>query len=347
MCAVITWFCMILIFHPKHNNSTTPDEDFLAEENNQNKQPEVNNNSDISSHYAHASTIVMGDSQISSDYHYKGNNVVHPLSKSGNSSQMTQCDSAFQFGPLPTTPPPFNSDTLYRKNNSIVSTAPSMTTLVSHRQPSLPSIYHGGSTGKSSNRYNHKENAADYFPAAAVSIPMDQEKTLQDLDIGSLGHHHIHRKSVKSLVLQPICDYKEMEAQHDSTHSIIDKAEEYVPPPLSPARKNREVIQSLRLEPDNKLRYTHSMVSSPCNEDIGEFGLHDNSTQEFDLFQKQKALNNSMLTSFKEFGEIKQMTMSHSTSSLLLPLPFEFGSSQSIVTEQDEKQFVNHQREFK
>jgi hypothetical protein len=207
-----------------------------------------------------------------------------------------------------------------------------MTTLVSHRQPSLPNIYHNGSQGKSS-RYKEPQ---DYFPPPIES----QEKTLQDLDIGSVNSYHHHRKSIKSLVLQPICDYKEMD--------VISKEEEemYVPPPLSPARKNREVLQSLRLEPDNnKRRYTHSMVSSPCNEDMGEFVT---TSDTFDLFQKQQALNNSMLTSFKELGDINppppmshNMTMNHSTSSLLLPLPFEFDSSHSLSDQTPSK------REFK
>ncbi|KAI7882312.1 uncharacterized protein EV154DRAFT_606049 [Mucor mucedo] len=113
MCAVITWFCMILIFHPKHNQATvTPDQDFLNEENG------VNNQSDIS---GQASTLVFGSSQSGSDYAYHKQGSVHPLSHSGMSTSQAT-DSAFQFGPLPTTPP--------RKNTSITSTAPSMTTLV-------------------------------------------------------------------------------------------------------------------------------------------------------------------------------------------------------------------------
>lgn len=336
MCAVITWFCMILIFHPKHSNSPTPDDETLADD--PNKQP-VNNNSGISSnYYTHASTLIPADSQISSDYLYKeGSIAVHPLSKSGNTSQATHCDSALQFGPLPTTPPVTSEIVYCRKNNSIISAAPSMTTLVSHRQQSLPNIYHGGSQGK--NHHQYVKDAADYFPVAIEKEEYhkvndyNQEAVMHELDVAVSQK----RKTSKSLVLQPICDYKEIE-MHQPPYKQVDmkEEEEYVQAPLSPARKNRDIVHSIRsTDVVDQRRYTHSMISAPCNEDMGEFGLNHSKElkpkeEETFHFQKQQA----MLTSFKEFGEAKkQMSMSHSTSSLLLPLPFEYGSSQSLSSQ--------------
>ncbi|KAF1803903.1 hypothetical protein FB192DRAFT_1301841 [Mucor lusitanicus] len=310
MCAVITWLCMILIFHPKHNHSveTTPATDEVYTEDSN----KINNNSGISSTntYGHAPTLVYGNSQASSDYMYKS---CHPLTKSGTISS-SNCDSAFQFGPLPIIPSTSQATSTteaFRKNNSIASTAPSMTTLVSHHQVSH------GSNGKSNSMYPR------------------------------------------------------------STKGSIK--EEYVPPPLSPARKSRgDVIQSLRPEQDRR-RYTHSMIIQPCDEDMGEFGIkkkelqpvnldqelvpgrspHDGLEEElpaathneFNGFQQQQALNNSMLTSFKELGnntsdllgdyngKPKQF-MNHSTSSLLLPLPFETSnySISSTIEEQQKQQ---------
>lgn len=241
MCAVITWLCMILIFHPKHNQTNEPTSE--SAEDGTTKQL-LNNHSGISS--IHAPTLTIGPSQASSDYMYKGGGV-HPLSKSTTSSS-SQCDSAFQYGPLPIAP---SNDTFRNKNNSIASTAPSMATLVHH-----------GSHGKS-----HYKDMDSFH----ISIPDDAK---------------------------PIKPFDELENE-----------EEYSPPPLSPARKNRE--HSLRVE-----RYTHSMNMSGA--DIGEFGID---------FKKQQEMNSSMLSTFKD------NTMRHSTSSLLLPLPFEGSSQYSINSE--------------
>lgn len=209
MCAVITWLCMILIFHPKHNHTSTPDQDFLNQE-----EKQVSNQSDIS---GQASTLVFGHSQTGSDYTY--HKTVHPLSQSGISSSQAD-DSAFQFGPLPTTPDHF------RKNNSITSTAPSMTTLVSQ----MPK----GSCGRS---------------------------TKGSIDAG----------------LQPIRHYEDLE---------LDFIQDYVPPPLSPARKNRDTMQR--------------------------------TTERFTLTKEtEEKEDRQAIMSFKEFGPL-----SHSTSSLLLPFEF-------------------------
>lgn len=381
MCAVITWFCMILIFHPKHNSQQNPDDEFSEDNNNtNNKQTEINNNSGISSNYAHASTLVVNNSQVSSEYMYKGNSSsVHPLSQSGTctGSQITNCDSAFQFGPLPITPHVGPSDSIaYRnKNNSIASTAPSMTTLVSHHnQHSVPNIHHG-SNGKSSCSRSQKgsitgdsHKVMDYFPVNMNSnedmyYHQQQEKTLQELQITTALKNH-----------PPIPPSPTMGSEEEEI--------EYVPPPLSPARKNRDVINTIRPTVSNSIdrrQYTHSMMIVPCDEDMGEFGVspsasHYNNKNHhrqpttkrgeeeeeqrppsttFDHFQKQQAMNNSMLTSFRELGGNGQqqqqqqqqhlqqpsfhMSMSHSTSSLLLPLPFEINASPSMMSNLGER----------
>ncbi|GAA5814824.1 hypothetical protein MFLAVUS_008327 [Mucor flavus] len=266
ICAVITWFCMILIFHPKHNHAPVhpSDEDFLADGTN-GTDKQINNQSGISSNYAQASTLVFDSSQSGSEYTYSKSGV-HPLSQSG----ITNCDSAFQFGPLPIAPNPV--DVGYRKNNSITSTAPSLTTLVSHHQHSMPSK---GSCGRSMKGFEK----ADYL---SVSVADENKPDPYYLD---------ESPTVNSLALQPIQTYQELEEN-----------EEYAPPPLSPARKNRDVIHSLRPEQDRS-RYTHSMMIVPCDEDIGEFGI------------------NPVPKPATE--ESRYISMSHSTSSLLLPLPFE------------------------
>lgn len=205
MCAVITWFCMILIFHPKHNQAvtTSTDQDFLQEEKG------VNNQSDIS---GQASTLVFGSSQSGSEYTYK--HAVHPLSHSGI-SQAT--DSAFQFGPLPTTPP--------RKNTSITSTAPSMATLVPK-----------GSCGRST------------------------------------------KGSIDASMLQPIRPY------HDLELEFLPEHEDYVPPPLSPARKNREVnqrpVERFTLTKEEEISYNDSQAIMS----FGEFGQWSQSS----LFEEEE-----------------------------------------------------------
>jgi hypothetical protein len=386
---------MILIFHPKHNNSAEAEDELYKEES----STPINNCSTISdtNTYAHAPTLVIGNSQASSEYMYKTGSGVHPLSKSDTnaSSQMINCDSAFQFGPLPIAPP-LASDTHtinYRKNNSIASTAPSMTTLVSHHQMGI----NHGSNGKSNSiHYNggipHSTkgsisggpNEIDYFQ---VPMPTNDDKSIMPtVDVtenyynNSHQHYpeptHTNRTSTnppntiqQTMTLQPIKHYEELEQAElqqkppAANNKKTSTEEEYVPPPLSPARKSRGdiTIHSLRVDQDRS-RYTHSMMTAPCNEDMGEFGVNNKKTapvrstndqqdypnNNFNGFQQQQALNNSMLTSFREFGTdstlildddlattataAKKYSMNHSTSSLLLPLPFEFGSesNQSI-----------------
>ncbi|KAI8982421.1 hypothetical protein BDF20DRAFT_835043 [Mycotypha africana] len=196
MCAVITWLCMILIFHPKH--STTPE---AASNNNSeneiyangNESKQFNNNSGISSTntYSHAPTLVAGHSQAPSEYMYKG---VHPLSKSGTLNS-SHADSAFHFGPLPTPPHNDVNMSFRNKNNSIASTAPSMTTLVSpqnnhnsdkncgyqfnstrsHKATSISSNC-GGITNDSSNNN-------EYFP-----INIHDERTLPSSYINEISY---------------------------------------------------------------------------------------------------------------------------------------------------------------
>jgi hypothetical protein len=363
MCAVITWFCMILIFHPKHNNSAEAEDEQYKEES----STPINNCSTISdaNTYAHAPTLVIGNSQASSEYMYKTGSAIHPLSKSGTttSSQMINCDSAFQFGPLPIAPP-HASDTHtinYRKNNSIASTAPSMTTLVSHHQMGI----NHGSNGKSNSiQYNGGiprsikgsigggPNEIDYFQ---VAMPTNDEKSIMPtVDVTENYYHHqlypepihINRTSAlpppptpsaqQPMTLQPIKHYEELElAELEQKKLATSKKaaaeEEYVPPPLSPARKSRGdiTVHSLRADQDRR-RYTHSMMIAPCNEDMGEFGVK----------LPQPPSNDDEYHSFHEFGNdstliiddgpptTKKYSINHSTSSLLLPLPFELGQEQ-------------------
>ncbi|OAD08267.1 hypothetical protein MUCCIDRAFT_158487 [Mucor lusitanicus CBS 277.49] len=388
MCAVITWLCMILIFHPKHNHSveTTPATDEVYTEDSN----KINNNSGISSTntYGHAPTLVYGNSQASSDYMYKS---CHPLTKSGTISS-SNCDSAFQFGPLPIIPSTSQATSTteaFRKNNSIASTAPSMTTLVSHHQVSH------GSNGKSNSMYPRSTKGSISASSDYFQVAMPDEKALPSAEdyydsrasynnaasiaAAQAASRHYQQQQQQELELQSL----RVKSAHTATtgkHDIRpEEEEEYVPPPLSPARKSRgDVIQSLRPEQDRR-RYTHSMIIQPCDEDMGEFGIkkkelqpvnldqelvpgrspHDGLEEElpaathneFNGFQQQQALNNSMLTSFKELGnntsdllgdyngKPKQF-MNHSTSSLLLPLPFETSnySISSTIEEQQKQQ---------
>lgn len=366
MCAVITWLCMILIFHPKHNNSVESiptEEEIYTEDSNK-----INNNSGISSTntYAHASTLVFGSSQASSEYMYK---TCHPLTKSSTINS-SNCESAFQFGPLPIIPPSeviATTTEVFRHNNSIASTAPSMTTLVSHHQ-----VNHG-SNGKSSSMYPRSTKGSVSASSDYFRVAMPDEKTLpsaEDYYDSRASYNNTASIAAAAAASRHYQQRQELEMNDlkvKHPHIGLDKQEiqeeEYVPPPLSPARKSRgDAIQSLRPEQDRK-RYTHSMMIIPCDEDMGEFGIKKNAAriysnddylvsghsplngQEEELpttsnsnanvlqsFQQQQALNNSMRSSCKELGsdstllldnDTPKKIMNHSTSSLLLPLPFE------------------------
>ncbi|KAG1451923.1 hypothetical protein G6F56_007957 [Rhizopus delemar] len=199
MCAVITWFCMILIFHPKQSNTTVEEEEA--------EQSTVLNND------SQAPTLVIGHSQIEFS-----KEEVHPLNQSQISTASFHED--FHFGPLPV-PPGAN-----RKNTSFSSTAPSMTTLVSQSY---------GSKGRSK------------------SVTYDEPLT--------------------PLYPKP--------------------TEHYAPPPLSPARKAREIpIEQTRR------KYSHSMTTSPCTEDVGEFGATPHSVYE------SKQSSTSTLQSLTEHNDI-------------------------------------------
>ncbi|CAO3646468.1 unnamed protein product [Mucor fragilis] len=386
MCAVITWLCMILIFHPKHNHSIEAvpgtDEAYTEDSN------KINNNSGISSTntYGHAPTLVYGSSQASSDYMYKP---CHPLTKSGTISS-SNCDSAFQFGPLPIIPSASQATSTtdaFRKNNSIASTAPSMTTLVSHHQ-----VNHG-SNGKSNSMYPRSTKGSISASSDYFQVAMPDEKALPSAEdyydsrasynnaasiaAAQAASKH-YQQQQQELELQSLRVAKQSHMPMVDRHEHNREEEEYVPPPLSPARKSRgDVIHSLRPEQDRR-RYTHSMIIQPCDEDMGEFGIkkkepqpanldqelvpgrspHDGLEEElpvathneFTSFQQQQALNSSMLTSFKELGSTSDLLvdynskskqfMNHSTSSLLLPLPFETSnySISSSIEEQQKQQ---------
>lgn len=271
MCAVITWLCMILIFHPKHNQSNEGVPENAEEDT---TKQLLNNHSGISS--LHAPTLTLGPSQASSEYMYKEGASIHPLSKSGTCTS-SQCDSAFQYGPLPTAPHHHN-DTYRNKNNSIASTAPSMATLVSHH-------HHHGSHGKS-----------HYFNNSGMR---STKGSIKDVD-----SFHI---SIPDET-KPIKPFEELELE-ELKKKHQQEEEEYTPPPLSPARKNREnSSHNTAHVSEQQRRYTHSMNILPCDADIGEFGVD---------FKKQQEMNSSMLSSFRDDA------MSHSNSSLLMPLPFD------------------------
>ncbi|KAI8069038.1 uncharacterized protein B0P05DRAFT_551300 [Gilbertella persicaria] len=152
MCAVITWFCMILIFHPKHNLSPealNPDEG--SDDSNQPLQSGISSTNTFAQ-----TTMITHDSHTSSDFRS-----IHPLSKPNTPTADTfyhPSDSGFRFGPLPVIPD--HDDAIYHrdKNNSITSTAPSIATLVSRR----PSNVH---TRKGS---LNQESAIDFFQ---MSVP--------------------------------------------------------------------------------------------------------------------------------------------------------------------------------
>ncbi|KAG1053947.1 hypothetical protein G6F43_004000 [Rhizopus delemar] len=127
MCAVITWFCMILIFHPKQQNPAA-DEDPFADDT-------LNNQSGITSTYGQTTTLVITNSMISNEKDLKGvkEEAIHPLSHSGvTNTYPVNYENPFNFGPLPIPPESRFND---RKNTSFSSTAPSMNTLVSQSSP--------------------------------------------------------------------------------------------------------------------------------------------------------------------------------------------------------------------
>ncbi|KAI8391546.1 uncharacterized protein BYT42DRAFT_557249 [Radiomyces spectabilis] len=113
MCSVITWFLVILIFHPKPNNAQAdatmnqPSHDFLSN----GKHLET---------YPNSPPLMMQNSQASSEYLQYTKSVAVPI----NQPSFTD-PPAFQLGPLP--PPP----DVTHHNNSFGSTTPSTATLVS------------------------------------------------------------------------------------------------------------------------------------------------------------------------------------------------------------------------
>ncbi|KAI9486638.1 MAG: hypothetical protein EXX96DRAFT_549827 [Benjaminiella poitrasii] len=364
MCAVITWLCMILIFHPKHTSSTDNvnenDRNPFTDDNN---DKQIHNASGISSTntYAHASTLVLGVSQASSEYTYKDSTFSHhPLSKSwiaasivedisDSSSSIINNDSAFQFGPLPI-PPPSESVNCC-KNNSTVSAAPSMSTLVSSHQMNV----HHGSQGKGSNSrrstkgsiFHGGNNDMDYFHHNKSTHPMpDDSKSAFDKNdhttkkASSIFQHQ--QRSYEELEMNDL-DVKRKHANSMSKkgfHHLEDEEACYVPPPLSPARKSRDNTghhSSLVVGSDCR-RYMHSMNVQACKEDMDEFGINkkkqskisipndtvihfgapnsrsqlqageeilydsSSSVNEFKKFQQQQSINNSSLTSYRDFG---------------------------------------------
>ncbi|KAG1321761.1 hypothetical protein G6F62_010639 [Rhizopus arrhizus] len=204
MCAVITWFCMILIFHPKQQNPAA-DEDPFADDT-------LNNQSGIASTYGQTTTLVITNSMISNEKDLKGlkEEAIHPLSHSSvTNTYPVNYENPFKFGPLPIPPESKLSD---RNNTSFSSTAPSMSTLVSQSSP-------GKDCSKPCTSYFSDQEQALHFPERNPSYT----------------------------------------------------SESYIPPPLSPARKVRD-IPTVATEQARR-KYSHSMTTSPCTEDVGEFGV--------------------------------------------------------------------------
>ncbi|KAI7898801.1 uncharacterized protein BX663DRAFT_555522 [Cokeromyces recurvatus] len=268
MCAVITWLCMILIFHPKHTSGHD-----TINENDRNPfadggKQQVQNVSGISSTntYAHhASTFILGVSRESSEYTYKDITYTqHPLSKSwiAPEEDSVRNDSAFQFGPLPI--PPSDEFIYGSKMNSTISAAPSMSTLVSSQQL----MTHHGSQGKNSRRSTKASifnNDTDYFKANYQIL--DDKKTSATI---------FHQPRCEELEMNDL-DMKRKLQLHSSSkkgfHHLEQVDTTYVPPPLSPARKSRDIHHHGVVASDRR-RYMHFMNVEACEEDMDEFGIN-------------------------------------------------------------------------
>ncbi|ORE05638.1 hypothetical protein BCV72DRAFT_306225 [Rhizopus microsporus var. microsporus] len=318
MCAVITWFCMILIFHPKHNtnpNGSAGDEDAYGD-----GHTPLNNNSGISSTYGQATTLVIGNSQASSDCMSYSKGSIHPLSKSGNCPNY---DSGFHFGPLPIPPDNNSPDFNNRNNTSFSSTAPSMTTLVSQSAANYGSQGKGRSKG-----YNH----LDYYE---VPLTVDDTSIMATpLQPTPSKQSHLHSEKIQ----RPQVSVESI----PKNNNYASPNDEYIPPPLSPARKGREIstITQTRSELARR-KYSHSMTPSSCNEDMSDFGAspypmpdvtdlsektqyqmmngsmegipgigdqvddyhhHSMSYKKTSSFQPQRYHDDAMLSSFRDFG---------------------------------------------
>ncbi|CEP18351.1 hypothetical protein [Parasitella parasitica] len=382
MCAVVTWLCMILIFHPKQTNAVeaAPEEEddmmmtkqsanitFISGLSNDNAYPHsptlvfgaAGNNYPHAPNLSYgdsqtsgnAPTLVFGNSQASNDYNYKAPN---PLNKSPTTN--TNTPSAFQFGPLPIIPPAMQT----AKHDFVTSTPPSMNTLVSHQQYNqgkpTGAYPRSGSISASSDTFQvtipdekmipsteeyydprASHNAAIAAAAAASKYQQQQQQQLEELGLSQVTSKHNNTLGKQEL-----------------------EEDEYVPPPLSPAKKSRgDATQNMRVEQDRR-SYTQSMMTTPCEEDMREFGVKKSNeeitvqkeevTNTFQNFQQQHTSNNSMLTSFKELGfdsltqnaaaatsaAAPSNTLNHSSSSLMLPLPFET-SNYSLSSYNDAK----------
>ncbi|KAI8644659.1 hypothetical protein BD408DRAFT_413060 [Parasitella parasitica] len=384
MCAVVTWLCMILIFHPKQTNAVEADPEeeddmmmtkqsanitFISGLSNDNAYPHsptlvfgaAGNNYPHAPNLSYgdsqasgnAPTLVFGNSQASNDYAYKPPN---PLNKSPTTN--TNTPSAFQFGPLPIIPPAMQT----AKHDFVTSTPPSMNTLVSHQQfnqvKNTGAYPRSGSFSASSDTFQVTmpdekmlPSTEDYYDprashnaaiAAAAAASKYQQQQQQQLE--ELGLSQASSKNNNTLGKQEL------------------EEDEYVPPPLSPAKKSRgDAAQNMRVEQDRR-SYTQSMMTTPCEEDMREFGVKKSNEEitfqkeevsnNFQNFHQQHTSNNSMLTSFKELGfdslleaqdasaanatAAPSATLNHSSSSLMLPLPFET-SNYSISSYNDAK----------
>ncbi|KAI8352163.1 hypothetical protein EDC96DRAFT_485269 [Choanephora cucurbitarum] len=229
MCAVITWLCMILIFHPKHNLSPEANSD----ENTDDSQRPLNNQSGLSSANTFPQSYQYGQARSMSEYPYPS---VHPLSKQEVSVADTfnhPFDNSFKY-------PIYQADLGYYrdKNNSIASSIPSVSTIVS-RQPSYSSKL------RLSKALPSRETAADLFQPIPDS---DRRKSYAII-------HPLSSPSDDSFR-----DLTSFQRDEDIT----------IPPILPPVRKRSEPIIH---HPDFR-RYTNSVAIPLIDEDLEDFGVY-------------------------------------------------------------------------
>ncbi|CAO3704056.1 unnamed protein product [Rhizopus stolonifer] len=233
MCAVITWLCMILIFHPKHgatqNNVTSEDNTY--------GEP-ISNQSGISSNYGQTTTLVIEHSQDSSDTYKE----IHPLSKSGMSPSVSQANSEFHFGPLPTPPGGY----VHRPNTSFSSNAPSINTLVSHNYGSqgksrsksyVPSDYYFEAEENTTplTPFNKKRYTSDAFKTQEKYRIHDQDMSEFGTDMSFRKTNSFHPDDPRPPLLSPLIDSTFRQQQsYDTKFDILPPPPSSLPPPPPP-----------------------------------------------------------------------------------------------------------------
>ncbi|KAG1458572.1 hypothetical protein G6F55_005264 [Rhizopus delemar] len=275
MCAVITWLCMILIFHPKHNatqsNPSTDDDAYTA--------APLNNHSGISSNYGQTTTLVIENSQDSNDtMSYTKEGGVHPLSKSGMITPGENYDSGFHFGPLPT--PPHAPEMTNRQNTSFSSIAPSVTTLVSHNN-------NYGSQGKSRSK---SYTPSEYYEST-ISVQDDMAAT--PLYPTPLKQQQIEKK------------------QKGYDTSVNDYPVDHYASPPPPVRRGQIKTENGTRKHSQSMIPSHDEDMSEFGLDTRAYGIGNNVENNVDeesyyrktsSFQAAYYQNDNVLSSFREFG---------------------------------------------